>query len=98
MLSISLTQELLTRAAEAEFLADIDELNAPVDARRRVRRIAQLLLAHADRIQHGGIDAEGIDQGLADRFGAALAQDHIGLAAADRIGVPDHQKSIAEQE
>ena len=73
MLTISLTNELLARAAEAEFLADIDELNAAIDARGRVRRIAQLLLAHADRFQHGGIDAERIDQGLADGFGAALA-------------------------
>src|SRR5580700_530119 len=69
----SLTEKLLTRAAETEFFADIDELDAAVDARRRVRRIAQLLLAHADRFQHGGIDTEGIDQGFADRFGAALA-------------------------
>src|SRR5580704_3710169 len=56
----SLTQKLFARAAEAEFLADIDQLNTPVDARRRVRRIAKLLLAHADRIKHGGIDPEGL--------------------------------------
>src|SRR5580700_639439 len=68
----SLTHELLAGAAEAEFLADIDELNASVHARRRMLRVAQLLLAHADRFQDRGIDPERIDQGIADRLGAPL--------------------------
>src|ERR1700688_1783117 len=94
----SLTHELLARAAEAEFLADIDELNAPVDPRSRVRRVAQLLLTHADRIERGRIDPERIDQGLADGFGAALTKAHIIRAATDRIGMADHQKTITEQQ
>src|ERR1700692_3049349 len=94
----SLTHELLAGAAEAEFLADIDELNAPVHARRRMRRIAQLLLAHANRFQDRGIDPERIDQGIADRLGAPLAQAHIILAAADRVGMADDEETIAEQD
>ena len=33
----SRAHELLARAAKTEFLADIDELNAPVDSGRRMR-------------------------------------------------------------
>jgi len=62
----------LAGCAETEFATDIDELNAPVDAGGRMRWVAQLLLAHADRIEHRRIDIEWIDQGVADRFGAAL--------------------------
>jgi hypothetical protein len=93
----SRAHELLARAAKTEFLADIDKLNASVDSGRRVLGIPQLLLAHADRFEHGRIDVERIDQGIADRLGAALTQAHIVLATADGIGVTDHQKSIAEQ-
>ena len=89
--------KLLARAAKTEFLADIDELNAPVDSGRRVLGIPQLLLAHADRFEYGRIDIERIDQGIADRFGTALTQTHILLAPADGIGVTDHKKAIAEQ-
>ena len=62
-----------------------------------MRRIAQLLLAHADRLQHRGIDPERIDQGGNDGLGAALAQADIVHAAADGIGVTDHQKAVTEQ-
>src|SRR5215471_433593 len=93
----SRTHELFAGAAETEFLADIDELNAPVNSGRRMRPIAQLLLAHAHRFEHGRIDIEWIDQGIPDRFGAALTQAHIVLAAADRVGMTDNEKAIAEQ-
>jgi hypothetical protein len=92
----SRAHELFTRAAKTEFLADIDELNASVDSGRRVRGIAHLLLAHADRFEYGQIDIERIDQSIADRFGAPLTQTHIVLAPADGIGVTDHKKAIAE--
>jgi hypothetical protein len=91
------TDELFPRAAKAELLADIDELNAPVDSGGRVRAIAQLLLTHADRFERARIDIERIDQGIPDRLGAPLAQTHIVLAAADRIGVPDDEESITQQ-
>ena len=93
----SRADELFARAAKAEFLADINELNAAVDPGGRVRRIAQLLLAHADRFDAGRIDAEWINQGIPDRFGAPLAQTHIVLTTANGIGVPDNKKPITEQ-
>jgi hypothetical protein len=76
-------------SAKTEFLADIDELNASVDSGHRVLGIPQLLLAHADCFEHGPIDVEWIDQGIADRVSAALTQAHIVLATADGIGVTE---------
>ena len=93
-----LTYKLFTRAAKTEFLADIDELNAPVNAGRRMRRIAQLLLTHTDRFKHTRIDVEWIDQGIADRFCTPLTQADIVLTAADRIGVADNKEAIAKQD
>src|SRR5215472_18742764 len=98
LIGSSRADELLAGAAEAEFLPDIDELDAAVDARCRVRGVAQLLFAHADRFEHGWIDAERIDQRGADRFRAALTQAHIIGAAADRIGMADYQEAVAEQQ
>jgi len=93
----SRAHELFTGAAKTEFLADINELNASIDSGRRVRGVAQLLLAHADRIEHGRVNIEWVDQGIPDRFCAPLTQTHIELAAADGVGVTDNKKAITEQ-
>ena len=56
-----------------------------------------MFFAEPDRVENAGIDAERIDQGIADGLGAALAEFEIVFAAADCIGVADHEKAVAQQ-
>src|SRR5262245_51275446 len=93
----SRAHELLARAAETEFLADINELNASVDSGRRVGGVTQLLLAHPDRFERGRIATKWIDQGIPDRFGAPLTQTHVVLATADGVGVTDNENTVPKQ-
>ena len=60
-------------------------------------RVAQLLFTETNRLKHGGIDAEGIDQGSADGFGTPLAEIHIVFAPAHCIGMADNKEAIAEE-
>src|SRR5689334_13626659 len=70
-------------------LADRDDLDLLIDRRRGLRGIEQLLLAEADGLQAFDRDLEGIRQDVADRVGAALAQDHVRLALAVGFDMAD---------
>src|SRR6185437_9071220 len=65
-------------------LADGDDLDLEIGRRGRVCPIDELLLAEAQRLNAFGGNLEGINQRIADRIRAALAQHRIGLAPAVR--------------
>jgi len=62
-----------------------------------MHRIAQLLFAEAHCLKYAGIDPKGVYQSIPDGLGAPLTQIQIVFAAADRIGMADHEDAITKQ-
>src|SRR6185437_7536636 len=78
-------------------LCDRHDLDLQIDRRSRMRLVDELLLAQAERLHALCGNLERVDQHIADRIRATLAQDHIGLAFPGRIAVADDQEGVGRQ-